>query len=142
MEICHHHGTLYIEELDRVRQLQGGLARVHTGKTLLTIIAHHLIEYRERVGIIPEEKRGSRPNRSTTNMMFVIRRLQELSRKKQIPLYVCFFDHTKAYEFVDRTLLWTVFARFSVPQNMTSVTRQLHEGMRARVGLDDRVCSG
>ena len=32
--------------------------------------------------------------------MFVIPRLQKLARKKQIPLYVCFIDLTKAYDFV------------------------------------------
>ena len=84
---------------------------------------------------------GFRPNRSTTDMMFVIRRLQELAGKKQIPLYVCFIDLNKAYDSVDRTLLWTVLARFGVPQNMISVIRQLHGGMRACVRLDDRVCS-
>ena len=73
--------------------------------------------------------------------MFVIRRLQELARKKRIPLYVCFIDLTKAYDSVDRTLLWTVLARFGVPQIMISVIRQFHDGMRACVRLDDRVCS-
>ena len=75
-------------------------------------------------------------------MMFVIRRLQELARKKQIPLYVCFIDLTKAYDSVDRTLFWTVLARFGVPHSMISVIRQFHDGMRACVRLDDRVCSG
>ena len=42
---------------------------------------------------------------------------------------------------VDRTLLWTVLARFGVPQNMISVIRQFHDGVRACVRLDDRVCS-
>ena len=74
-------------------------------------------------------------------MMFVIRRLQKLARKNHIPLYVCFFDLTKAYESVDRTLLWTVLARFGVPHNMISVIRQFHDGMRACVWLGDRVCS-
>ena len=54
---------------------------------------------------------------------------------------VCFIDRTKAYDFVDRTLLWTVLARFGVPQNMISVIYQFHHGMRACVRLDDRVCS-
>ena len=73
--------------------------------------------------------------------MFVIRRLQELAGKKRIPLYVCFIDLTKAYDSGDRNLLWTVLARFGVPQNMISVIRQLHDGMQACVRLDDRVCS-
>ena len=74
-------------------------------------------------------------------MMLVIRRLHELARKKRIPPYVCFIDLTKACDSVDRTLLWTVLARFGVPQNMISVIRQFHDGMRVCVRLDDRVCS-
>ena len=85
----------------------------HAGKILLKIIARRLSEYCERVGILPEERTGFRPNRSTTDMMLVIRRLQELARKKLIPLYVCLIDLTKAYDSVDRTLLWTVLARFA-----------------------------
>ena len=113
----------------------------HAGKILLKIIARRLSEYCERVGILPEEQSGFRPNCSTTDVMFVIRRLQELARKKRIPLYVCFVDLTKAYVSVDRTLLWIVLARFGVPQNMISVIRQFHDGMRACVRLDDSVYS-
>ena len=103
----------------------------HAGKMLLKIIARRLSDYCERLGILPEEQGGFRPNRSTTDMLFVIRRLQELARKKNIPLYVCFIDLTKAYDSVYRTLLWTVLARFGVPQRMVSVIRQFPECMRA-----------
>ena len=113
----------------------------HAGKMLLKIIARRLSVYCERVGILPDEQSRFRPNRSPTGMMFVIRRLQELARKKRIPLYVCFIDLTKAYDSVDRTLPWTVLARFGVPQNMILVIRQFHDGMRACVRLDDRVWS-
>ena len=91
----------------------------------------------ERVGILPEEQSGFRPNRSTTDMMFVIYRLQELARKKRIPLYVCFIDLTKAYDTVDGTLLWRVLARFGVPQKIISVIRQFHDDMPACMRLDD-----
>ena len=116
----------------------------HAGKILLKIIARRFSEYCERVGILSEEQSGFRPNRSTTDMMFVIRwLLQELARKKQIHLYVlCFIDLTKAFDSVDRTLLWTVLARFGVPQKVISAIRQFHDGMRACVRLDDRMCSG
>ena len=114
----------------------------HAGKILLKIIACRLSEYCERVGILPKEQTGFRPNRSTTDVLFVIHRLQELARKKRIPLYVCFIDLTKAYDSVDQTLLWTVLARFGVPQNMISVIRQFQDGKQACVRLDDRVFSG
>ena len=95
------------------------------------------------MGILPEKQSGFKPNRSTTDMMFVIRRLQKLARKKRTPLYVLsFIDLTKAYDLVDRTLLWTVLARFGVPQNTISFIRQYHDGMGAYVRLDDRVGSG
>ena len=54
----------------------------HAGKILLKIIARRLSEYCERVEILPEEQSGFRPKHSTTDMMFVIHRLQELARKK------------------------------------------------------------
>ena len=71
----------------------------HAGKNYCCpkIIARRLSKYGERVGILRKEQSGFRPNRSTTDMIFVIRRLQELARKKQFPLYVCFIDLTKAY---------------------------------------------
>ena len=53
----------------------------HAGKILLNIIARRLSEYCERVGILPEVQSDFRPNCSTTDMIFIIRRLQELARK-------------------------------------------------------------
>ena len=60
----------------------------HAGKIQVKIIARCLSEYCERVGILPEEQSGFRPNRSTIDMMLLIRRLQELARKKRILLYI------------------------------------------------------
>ena len=59
----------------------------HAGKILLKIITRRLSEYCERVRILPEEQSGFRPNRSTTDMMFVINWLKDVARKEQIPLY-------------------------------------------------------
>ena len=55
--------------------------------------------------------------------MFVVLRLQELARKKDTPLFVCFIDLTEAYDSVDRTLLCIVLARFGIPPRMLAVIR-------------------
>ena len=116
--------------------------RTECGNYMGTSMAANAGECCEGVGILPEEQSGFRPNHSAIAMMFVIRRLQELARKKRIPLYVCFIDLTKAYGFVDQTVLWRVLAGFGVPQKFISAIRQFNDDMRACVRLDDRVCSG
>ena len=74
-------------------------------------------------------------------MMFAVRTLQELERKARVPLFLCFIDLQKAYDSVDRTLLWQVLARFGTPPQMIEVIRQFHDGMRACVRSDDGRCS-
>ena len=72
-------------------------------------------------------------------MIFVVRRLQEIGRKAGVSLFICFIDLQKAYDTVDRTLLWQVLTRIGVPSQMIAVIRQFHDGMRACVRPDDGV---
>eukprot|EP00752_Nemacystus_decipiens_P016054 g14351.t2 len=53
----------------------------------------------------------------------------------------CFVDLTKAYDSVDRELLWDVLRRFGVPPKMLAVIRNFHDGMRARVRMDSGLLS-
>ena len=128
-----------------------GLSLVaHTGKVFLKIVANRLRDFCEEAGIIPEDQCGFRPQRSTTDMMFGVRRLQELRRTSNTSLEICFIDLAKAYDSVDRVLLWEILAaRFGVPPRMIKVIRMFHDGMGARVQLDDgdfmawfNVCQG
>ncbi|CAB1101768.1 unnamed protein product [Ectocarpus sp. CCAP 1310/34] len=109
----------------------------HAGNVLLKVVATRLSHYCEREGILPEEQSGFRPHRSTLDMLFAIQRLHELARKKSTAVFACFVDLTKAYDSVDRDLLWDVLRRFGVPPKMLAVIRHFHEGMRARVRTDD-----
>lgn len=94
----------------------------HAGKIVFKIIAHCLSHYCKRVGILPEEWSGFRPNRPATNMMFVICRIEELSRTKEF-CYVRAIDLIKAFDPAHRTLLWKVLAGFDMPQRVISVIR-------------------
>ena len=109
----------------------------HAGKVLLKIVANRLSDFYEAQQILPEEQCGFRPARSTIYMLFVVRRLQDLGRQRKIPLYMCFVDLQKAYASADRELLWEVLDRAGVPSVMIDVIRQFHDGMRARVRMDD-----
>ena len=69
--------------------------------------------------------------------MLVVRRLQEVEWTSYTSLEICFIDLSKVYDSVDRVLIWEVLARFVVPPQMIKVIHMFHDGMRARVQLDD-----
>ena len=50
---------------------------------------------------------------------------------------MCFIDLQKAYDSVDRDLLWKVLARAGIPAEMIAIIRKIHVYMRARVRMDD-----
>ena len=74
-------------------------------------------------------------------MIFVVRRLQEIRRKAGVSLFMCFIDLQKAYDTVDRTLLWQVLTHIGLPPQMVAVIHQFHDGMGACVRPNDGVGS-
>ena len=68
----------------------------HASKVIFNLVANRLGDFCEEAGFLPEEQCGFRPQRSTTDMMFVVRRLQELGRTSRTSLEICFIDLAKA----------------------------------------------
>ena len=113
------------------------LTRVRFSKKVVT---RKHSDYCEAKGLLLEEQCGFRPDRSTTDMIFMVRRLQKMRRKAGVSIFMCFIHLQKAYDNVDHTLLWQVLTRTRVPPHMITVIRQLHDGMRACVRPDDGFC--
>ena len=61
--------------------------------------------------VVSESQCEYRPGRSTEDLIFVMRQLCE----KNTPMYAVFVDFTKAFDSVDRGLLWKVLACQGVP---------------------------
>ena len=110
----------------------------HVGKALLKVIGNRLSNYCEREDALPEEQCGFRPQRSSIDVIFVVRRLHQLARKKSTPIYMCFVVLAKGIRFsrpdstVDRA---RSFRR--VPPQMLAVIRHCHDGMCARIRTGD-----
>ncbi|CAM9417318.1 unnamed protein product [Sphacelaria rigidula] len=64
----------------------------YTAKVLLKVVANRLGEFCEEIDVFPKEQCGFRRQRSTIDMMFVVRRLQELGRASNIPISMCFIN--------------------------------------------------
>ena len=83
--------------------------------------------------ILPETQCGFRQNRSTSDMIFVARQVLEKSREQHRELYMAFIDLSKAFDSVDRPLLWEILRRSGCPPKFVRLVQLLHEGMQARV---------
>ena len=105
----------------------------HSDKLLLKVVASRLSNCCEAEGIICEEQCDFRPARSTVDMLFVVRRLQELGGARKIPLCIVSSTCRKRMTLVDRELFRVVLARFGVSENMLTAIRQF----RARLRTDD-----
>ena len=66
-------------------------------------------------------------------MIFALRQLQEKSIEQRQPLIVTFVDFSKAFDTVDRDMLWKLLRRYGCPQTFTRVLRSFHDGMTARI---------
>jgi hypothetical protein len=54
-------------------------------------------------------------------------------------LTAVFVDLKKAYDSVNRELLWWILKRIGVPSKIVAVIKGLHEGMRAKMRIDGKV---
>ena len=57
-----------------------------------------------------------RSNRGTTDMIFVLRRIQKKCRQQSMHLYAAFVDQTKAFDTVSRDGQWKTLAVWLSPQ--------------------------
>jgi len=97
---------LLYEKADRCNCNNKGISLLsHAGNVLLETATSRLSHHYKTHSILREEHCGFRPGRSTIDMVFVVHSLQELARRRKIPLHRCFVDLQEAYSSVDRNLL-------------------------------------
>ena len=91
--------------------------------------------------IVPESQVGFRPEHGTADGVGIVRRIFECFRmtktcdreSKDAGVYALFVDLAKAFDSVDRHLLWRILEeKCGVPTNVVAAIRNLHTGMQAR----------
>ncbi len=67
--------------------------------------------------VYPESQCGFRARRSTIDMVFSVRQLQEKCHEQNKPLYLAFIDLTKAFDLVSRSGLFKILKKVGCPQD-------------------------
>ena len=91
------------------------------GKILSKIILNRLKKLAEET--LPESQSRFRSDRSTIDMVFGLRQLQEKAIEQRKDLYIVFFDFKKAFDMVHRTLLWLVLDILGCPPKFVKIVK-------------------
>ena len=86
--------------------------------------------------VYPEAQGGFGAERSTIDLMFSLRQLQEKCRKQRHPLYIAFIDLTKAFDLVSSSGLFTPLHRTGCPPKLLKMIASFHKEMKGTVQYD------
>ena len=93
-----------------------------------------VIERRLRKNIsILENQFGFMPGRSTTEAIYLLRRLMGLYRDRKVDLHLVFIDWEKAYDGVPRNLVWSCLGHKGVLPRYIRVIKDMYGEGRTRV---------
>ena len=102
------------------------------GKVFALVILMRLQKLAERI-FYPDSQCGFRAGRSTINMIFSLRQLQEKCREQHIPLYITFIELTKAFDLVSRDGLFKVLPKIGCPPKPQSMVESFHTDTKGTV---------
>ena len=122
----HSHNLQTKRHQARLRQLPWHLPAIYCWKD------HCEVDFDS---ILPESQCGFRAGRSTIDMVFTLRQLQEKAIEQNMPLFIAFVDFSKAFDSVTRPLLWKILARYGCPGRLISLIRKFHNGMTGWVSV-------
>lgn len=108
----------------------------HGGKLLERLILNRILALTKRVrGCIPISQCGFVQSLSTMNAQQVSTMVAAAYLARGQIIYKCYVDLVKAYDVVNRELLWKLLGRLGFPPKLLRLIKGLHEGARGKVRI-------
>ena len=96
-------------------------------KILQTILQQYV--NRELLDVQAGFRKGRGIRDQTANILWNMERAREFQKN----IYFCFIDYTKAFDYVDHDKLWKILREMGIPDHLTCLLKNLHEGQEATV---------
>src|SRR5207244_8784439 len=71
---------------------------------------------------------GFRAGKSTTDVLFIVRQMQEKFLEKKKELWIAFIDLEKAFDRVPREVVWRALRKRGVGEWLINVIKSMYEG--------------
>ena len=106
-------------------------------KVLSSIILERLKQYSEE--ILGEYQCGFRPQRRTTDQIFVVRQILEKFYAQNIDLHLLFIDFKKAFDCINQKKLLESLVSFGIPKKINRLVKMTLERAQAKVIVDGKM---
>jgi sorting nexin-29 len=106
-------------------------------KVLASIILERLKQYSEE--ILGEYQCGFRPQRRTTDQIFVVRQILEKFYAHDIDLHLLFIDFKKASDCINKKKLSEALVSFGIPKKINRLVKMTLEGAQAKLIVDGKM---
>ena len=111
-----------------------GISLLSTAEKIMAWIILNRLSKHASDNILPETQCGFHSGRGTTDTIFTARQLQEKCREHHRDLYIVFVDlSAKAFDSVNRNLLWRLLGKIGCLCNLVNIIRSFHNDMSASV---------
>ena len=87
---------------------------------------------------INEEQQGFRPNRSTTDAIFIVRQIVEKAIEYNVPAFMCFVDLRKAFDRVRLSDVINILKEKEVPTQLTTTIKYIYTNGRTKIQIGNK----
>lgn len=109
-----------------------GISLIDTAyKVYAKVIQQRLQNISENLLI--EEQNGFRKGRSCTDNTFIVKQIIEKHREFNVQTHMAFIDFEKAFDRVDRNVLWRILEKRGYPQQLIKAVQSLYSNTRVAV---------
>ena len=103
----------------------------HASKVTVKILQARLQQYMNHE--LPDVQAGFKKGRGTRDQIANICWIIKKAREFQKNINFCFIDYAKAFDCVFHNKLWKILKDMGIPEYLTCLLRNLHEGQDATV---------
>jgi ribonuclease HI/exonuclease III len=107
-------------------------------KMFTNFLAKRLFRWAQDNSLIRDSQNAYLPGHRGTNNLFVLRSAIERAKADRKPLYVAYVDLKKAFDLVDRNVLWASMAENGATGRLFHSMRKLYKSLQFRVTLNGK----
>ena len=109
------------------------------GKLFTRILNDRLTDWAENYQVYIEAQAGFRSNMGTVDNIFTLHGLLTHVINQGKKLYCAFVDLTKAFDYINRDILWHKLIKLGIRAKILNIIRSMYENVKSRVKYNNRL---